>query len=390
MNNNFSKKEKNIAILLCAGKSERVNDFDKSIVDLNGKPLFLHSLNKLLNSKNINKIILVASNNNFDFIQSFIIDLNLHNVEVIHGSLIERKYSVSKAINYIENYSPENVIIHDSARPFFNTKMISSGLKLLENFCCVIPVVKIVDTVKKINNDIVLATIDRKNLYYSQTPQFFNYNSLKNLVDKNIDKKTYTDEAQLFEDNNIEVARIHGNLNNHKITFKNDLDEFKELNEISAFTGISSDVHELAQGENLFLGGVHIPFKKGLLGHSDGDVVIHAICDAILGANAKGDLGKYFPSSDDKWKKVSSEVFLDETLKLLKEEKKEIKNIDIQIILQEPKLFEYLHVIEENISKLLNLNLKNINVKVTSTDGLGLIGSGDGIATLCAVNLIKK
>ena len=118
--------------------------------------------------------------------------------------------------------------------------------------------------------------------------------------------------------------------------------------------------------------------------------MIHAICDAILGATAKGDLGKYFPSSDNKWKKAPSKLFLDETLKMLEKEKKEIKNIDIQIILQEPKLFEYLHIIEENVSKLLKLNLKNINVKVTSTDGLGLIGSGDGIATLCAVNLIKK
>ena len=213
---------------------------------------------------------------------------------------------------------------------------------------------------------------------------------MQNLVLKQIDNKFYTDEAQLFEENNFEVAKIDGNLSNHKITFKNDLDQLQEIYQELVFTGISSDVHELAPGESLYLGGVHIPFKKGLLGHSDGDVVIHAICDAILGANSKGDLGKYFPSSDIKWKKASSKIFLDETLKMLEKEKKEIKNIDIQIILQEPKLFEYLHIIEENISKLLKLNIKNINVKVTSTDGLGLIGSGDGIATLCAVNLIKK
>ena len=389
MNNNFSKKE-NIAILLCAGKSKRVNDFDKSIVELNSRPLFLYSLNKLLNSKKINKIILVASKDNFDFIKNFVFKSNLQNVEVIHGSSIERKYSVSKAIAFVKKYSPKTVLIHDSARPFFDSKIIYEGFKLLDKYSCAIPVVKIVDTVKKINNDKALSTIDRKNLFYSQTPQFFNYDLLANLINKDIDSTTYTDEAQLFEANNIDVARIEGNLNNHKITFKNDLNQFKKISENFLFTGIASDVHELSPGENLFLGGVRIPFNKGLLGHSDGDVVIHAICDAILGANAKGDLGKYFPSSDNKWKKVSSKVFLDKTLKMLKDEKKEIKNIDIQIILQEPKLFEYLNVIEENISKLLKLNSKFINVKVTSTDGLGLIGSGDGIATLCAVNLMKN
>ena len=389
MNNNLSIKENNIAILLCAGKSERVNDFDKSIVNFNDKPIFFYSIEKLLSSKKINNIVIVASKENNEFIKNYLSGLNLKNIEVILGST-ERKYSVKNALTHISKYNPNNVIIHDSARPYFNNEIILNGLKFLDNYACVIPVVKIVDTVKKINADKVLSTIERDNLYYSQTPQFFNYDKLKNIVLEQIYNKSYTDEAQLFEENNFDVAKIDGNLSNHKITFKNDLDQLQEMYQELVFTGISSDVHELAPGESLYLGGVHIPFKKGLLGHSDGDVVIHAICDAILGANSKGDLGKYFPSSDIKWKKASSKIFLDETLKMLEKEKKEIKNIDIQIILQEPKLFEYLHIIEENISKLLKLNIKNINVKVTSTDGLGLIGSGDGIATLCAVNLIKK
>ena len=137
------------------------------------------------------------------------------------------------------------------------------------------------------------------------------------------------------------------------------------------------------------MGGVKIPSSKGLLGHSDGDVVLHAICDAILGASSNGDLGKYYPSSNKKWKNASSELFLKNTLDLIKKENKQIKNIDVQIILQEPKLVKYLELIKENIGKLLNLNSENINVKVTSTDKLGLIGSGEGIGTLCAVNLIK-
>ena len=389
MNNNLSNNKNNIAILLCAGKSKRVNDFDKSIINLNNKPVFFHSLEKLIYSKKIERVVVVTSKDNNEFIKNYLADIKLKNIEIILGST-ERKYSVKNALTYISKYNPQNVIIHDSARPYFNKNIVLNGLKFLDKYECVIPAVKIVDTVKKINKDKVLSTIDRHNLYYSQTPQFFDYEKLKNIVLEQIDKKNYTDEAQLLEDNNIDVIKIEGNLSNHKITFKNDFDQLKEMSQKLVFTGISSDVHELAPGESLFLGGVHIPFNKGLLGHSDGDVVIHAICDAILGANSKGDLGKYFPSSEIKWKKASSKIFLDETLKMLDKEKKEIKNIDIQIILQEPKLFEYLNIIEENISKLLKLNSKNINVKVTSTDGLGLIGSGDGIGTLCAVNLIKK
>ena len=183
MSKNLSNKENNIAILLCAGKSERVNEFDKSTVNLNSNPLFFYSLDKLVNSEKIDRIIIVASKNNIEFINKYISDLKLQRAEVINGST-ERKYSVSNAINYIEKYNPKNVIIHDAARPFFEEEIIKNGLVLLDEFNCVIPVVKIVDTVKKINNNKILSTINRDNLYYSQTPQFFNYAQLKKLISK--------------------------------------------------------------------------------------------------------------------------------------------------------------------------------------------------------------
>ena len=385
----ISNQNKNIAILLCAGSSERVKSFDKSIVDLNGNPIFYYSLEKLVNSKKIEDVIIVASKNNVRYIEEYVNDNNYKKVQIIEGSS-ERKYSVKNALDYISNQNPLNVIIHDSARPYFDEKNINNGLEVLNRFQCAVPLLKVVDTIKKINKDNVLSTVDRDKLYYSKTPQFFNFNKLYDLVLKNVDNKVYTDEIQLFEEYNIEVGIFDGNLNNHKITYENDLNELKNINIPLNFTGISADVHKLSLGEKLYLGGVQIPYEKGLLGHSDGDVVIHAICDAILGAAGKGDLGKYYPSSDNKWKGASSKLFLTETLDILEKEKKEIKNIDIQIILQEPKLFEYINIIEENICKLLKINQENINVKVTSTDGLGLIGSSNGIATLCAVNIIKK
>ena len=386
MNDNLSNKSKNFAILLCAGTSQRIGKFDKTISQFNGKPLFLHSLQKLLSNNYIDEVIVVVSKKNKKIIKNELPKEIKKNIQIVEGST-ERMSSVKNAIKHLSSYNPINVIIHDSARPFFNLHIINDGIKRLEKFSCVVPITKIVDTVKKVDGT-KLSTIDRNNLYYSQTPQFFNFKQLSQLITKYGDDN-YTDEIQLFEKENIKIGTIDGNLLNHKITFENDLVALNNLNYESNFTGISSDVHRLKKGEILYLGGVKIPSSKGLLGHSDGDVVLHAICDAILGASSNGDLGKYYPSSNKKWKNASSELFLKNTLDLIKKENKQIKNIDVQIILQEPKLVKYLELIKENIGKLLNLNSENINVKVTSTDKLGLIGSGEGIGTLCAVNLIK-
>ena len=381
----------NYAILLCAGSSERIGNFDKSTVEFQNKPLFFHSVEKFLTIEEIEKIIIVASKKNINSIRkklNVLSDKNLEKIEIIEGSN-ERKYSVNNAIKYLSNYEPNNVIIHDSARPHFDINIINNGLELLNKISCVIPLMKIVDTVKNVKGSRILSTLNRDELFYSQTPQFFKYSELKKLLSKYLKTLTYTDEAQLFEKENLKIGTIEGNLLNHKITFEKDLFELGSLSSNFEYTGISTDVHALGQGRELYLAGLKIPSKKGLIGHSDGDVVLHAICDAILGASSNGDLGKHFPSSNAKWKDVSSKIFLNETLNLIKKENKLIKNIDIQIILQKPKLVEYLDAMEENIANLLNINIDDVNVKVTSTDGLGLIGSGEGIGTLCAVNLIK-
>ena len=387
MNDNLSNRSKNFAILLCAGTSQRIGKFDKTISQFNGKPLFVHSLQKLISNNYIDEVIVVVSKKNKEIIKNKLPKEIRKNIQIVEGST-ERMSSVKNAIKYLSSYNPKNIIIHDSARPLFNPYMINEGIKGLKKFSCVVPIIKIVDTVKKLDGA-ELSTIDRSNLYYSQTPQFFNFKKLSQLIIKYGDDNNYTDEIQLFEKENMKIGTIDGNLLNHKITFENDLVALDNLNYESNFTGIASDVHGLKKGEVLYLGGVKIPSSKGLLGHSDGDVVLHAICDAILGASSNGDLGKYYPSSNKKWKNAPSKLFLKNTLDLIKKENKQIKNIDVQIILQEPKLVKYLESIKENIGKLLNLNSENINVKVTSTDKLGLIGSGEGIGTLCAVNLIK-
>ncbi|MBC8214431.1 MAG: 2-C-methyl-D-erythritol 2,4-cyclodiphosphate synthase [Candidatus Marinimicrobia bacterium] len=155
--------------------------------------------------------------------------------------------------------------------------------------------------------------------------------------------------------------------------------------------GNGCDIHQLAEGYRLIIGGIHIPFEKGSKGHSDGDVLIHAIVDALLGAVAEGDIGAHFPSNDDKWKNADSRIFLEHAHKIVTKKGFQISNLDCTIILQTPKLSTFISKIRKNISEILDLSLDNISIKATTTDYLGFIGRGEGIASLatCLLNRNK-
>lgn len=152
--------------------------------------------------------------------------------------------------------------------------------------------------------------------------------------------------------------------------------------------GTGYDVHRLVKGEDLILGGVHIPFEKGMLGHSDADVLLHAICDALLGALALGDIGVHFPDTDDRWKNVSSLLLLKEVAKLVSEKGFKVSNIDATLILQQPKIQSYIPEILDNIANAVNIDCESVSVKATTTEGLGFEGRGEGVSAqaICLVN----
>jgi len=378
------------AILLCAGKSSRMDGLDKPTLVFDNIPIFIKSLRKFEYSNLFTKIVIIASKENIAEIQNLIYKYKFPFCEVILGGE-RRQDSVSIAIDYLSQFTVDKVVIHDSARPLFIESLLTKGIELLDDNNGVIPIIPIQDTVKKVDSNKVVETLDRNKLYRSQTPQFFKFNILKKCIENTSETTNYTDESELLEINGYQVACINGNLENQKITTQDDLKLLKNFNGNDNFkNGISTDVHKLIEGDKLILGGFEIPFEKGLEGHSDADVVLHAITDSIIGALGQGDLGKHFPSSQDKWKNASSEIFLFKAVDLMNELKFEIFHIDIQIILQEPKLSDLLIKIEQNISNLLNLDIEKINLKVTSTDNIGLIGSGDAIGTLCAVTLRKS
>ena len=226
-----------------------------------------------------------------------------------------------------------------------------------------------------------IQNLNRENLLFTQTPQCFNFKSLFNLSKLNNTK--ITDEATLFLDNKKKIKFIKGEENNFKITKKSDLNKINIRN----FYGIGFDIHKLIKNKKLYLGGVKIPFHSGLQGHSDGDVIMHAIIDGLLGAMRKKDIGTLYPSSKRRFKNIRSPNMLYPILKSLDKQGYFINNIDINLICERPKVSKFRDKIIVSLSSLLNINKDQINLKGKTVEKLGLIGKEEAIACEVIVSL---
>jgi len=244
-----------------------------------------------------------------------------------------------------------------------------------------VPVIKTNNSVKFKNNN-KLKNIDRNKIYLTQTPQAFDYKTLFKLQKKTTSK--ITDDANLFIEANKSVKFINGELGNSKITIKSDIIDKKSLK-----YGIGFDVHRLTPKRKLYLGGIKIPSSLGALGHSDGDPVLHAITDSILGACKMGDIGEKFSNKNKKYKNVRSTVLLEKIINEIKLKNYYINNIDINIIVQKPKISKYKNKMIQLISKICEISSDKINIKGKTTEKLGLIGKEKAIACEVITSVIK-
>ena len=365
----------NYIVILAAGKSKRFhNKFAKEFYIYKNKEMIVHSIEKSLNSKLFKKIIIVSNNPNRLKKKKY-----PKIVKIIKGGK-ERSDSSLNALKYIKKFRPENVLIHDSARPNFSISLLKNLINKLKKNKAVVPYVFPTDSIKyKSQNQ--LFNLNRDKTLLTQTPQAFKFKHLYALsLKKNTD---ITDESSLFIEKGYKIFFIKGENKNNKITYLDDIKTDKTT------FGIGFDIHRLTKNKTLYLGGAKIPFHSGLQGHSDGDVILHSIIDAILGAIQKKDIGTYFPSNKNQYKNIRSPKMLKPIIENLYKNNFAINNLDVNLICEKPKVSKYRNKIINSVSNLMNLEKKKINLKGKTVEKLGLIGKEKAIACEVIISITK-
>jgi 2-C-methyl-D-erythritol 4-phosphate cytidylyltransferase/2-C-methyl-D-erythritol 2,4-cyclodiphosphate synthase len=391
MSAKIRNKIKIVAIILIAGRGKR---FSKKILKqytlINNKPLVYYSLLQFSKLKEISEIILVCPQKDKNFVKNAIINkFNFAKVKKIIAGGKKRADSVYFGLKACSK-NTKIVLIHDGARPVISEKLIKETIVAAKKYHSAIPVIPVDSTVKKIA-DQQIKTVDRNNLFLAQTPQTFNFKLLFSLFEKAKKLKlNFTDEATLLEYFGIKPKTVSGETKNLKLTTKKDLELIKALlNPKDLRIGQGFDIHKLVPKRKLFIGGLHIQAEQGALGHSDADVLVHAIIDAILGACGLNDIGSLFPDTDKKYKNIRSTILLKQVANKLETSNFQLTNIDSTIYLQQPKLRPYIEKIRKNLAEILKLDKNNLNIKAKTFEKLSIIGEEKAIAAE-AVALVQK
>tara|TARA_Y100000590_G_scaffold123371_1_gene141243 strand:- start:1260 stop:2396 length:1137 start_codon:yes stop_codon:yes gene_type:complete len=372
-------------ILLAAGDSKRLkSNTPKQYHIINNKTLLEHSFDAFENFKDIKRTIIVYNKKHKKRLNK----LRFKNILKIEGGKT-RQESTLKALKRIKKMKCKKVLIHDAARPNPPKNLIKNIINKIKKNDAVIPTIKVDDATKRAEKNIIFKNIQRKSLRFSQTPQAFTYKKIYEKHKKNINL-VFDDDSALFTENNEKVVAINGSKLNLKITNDEDINIFESIKRKKTYYGIGFDIHKLVKKRKLYLGGITIPFKFGLQGHSDADPVLHALIDSILGACRLGDIGKLFSDKNKKYKNIRSTILLEKVVKLIKSKNFTINNIDINIITQKPKIKKYCKKIIQTISNLCKINPYQINIKGKTTEKLGLIGQGKAIASEAITSVTKN
>lgn len=371
------------AVLLMAGNSTRFNKLlnsykNKSLYELNNKPLLLYSLEKFNKIDKINNIYIVVKPDEKELVETILEETGNIHVKIVEGGSTRNK-SVKNALKFVED---DYVLFHDVARPLTNINDIKELIEKT-NLCGTL-YHNLTDTVKETKSDKV-RHLERSTLKAVTTPQIFHSSLFDIILNNNED---VTDELTLFE--NCDITFIEETSTNMKVTTFEDFEYMIYLlNKDQKFkVGHSYDYHNFKDGEKLILGGIEIPSTFGLEGYSDSDVIYHSVCESILGALELGDIGTIFPDNAKENYKRNSLDFVNYALEKLEESDYEINNIDIMIYLQKPNLKNYKQKIVKNLKQVLKT--ESVNVKATTLEKQGLIGTSKGIGTETVVLIRKK
>ena len=373
---------KSHALIVAAGSGERFGtEIPKQYLDLGGMPILRRSVMAFLNHPLIERVYVVYNPKHQTHYDKAMADLNLP-TPIAGGA--SRQESVCKGLEALAaNDKPEKVLIHDAARPLIDAATITSVCKALDGAKGAIAAKPLVDTLKRGANDTICDTIDRANLWQAHTPQGFHFADILS-AHQAAKGAQLTDDAAVAEKAGMKVTLVHSNPDNMKITNPDDLGRAARLLSQpidDVRIGFGFDVHRLIiPGFSVKLCGVEIPNDKRLDGHSDADVALHAVTDAILGALGDGDIGSHFPPSDMKWKGAESGQFVRHAAELARQRGGIIGHVDVTILCEYPKIGPHREKMRAKLAELLDVTLDRVAVKATTTEKLGFTGREEGIA----------
>jgi len=371
------------AIIVAAGQGLRAGQpVPKQFALWRGKPVLRHSVEALLD-QSAQRIVIAIPEGAEELAEAALSGLD--RVKTVLGGET-RQLSVSRALESLADEAPAFVLIHDAARPDLPEEVTARLLSALGNHEGAIPVLPVVDSLAVDRDGMMDGTADRESLRRVQTPQAFRFASILAAHREWKGEPIAGDDAQVLRAAGQSVAMVAGHERLAKLTFAEDFMPTKPL----VRTGLGYDVHRLVTGEELWLGGIRIEHDKGLSGHSDADVALHALTDALLGAIGDGDIGSHFPPSDPQWKGARSSQFLEHAAKLVDAQGYAIGNVDLTIICEEPKIGPHRPAMRQRIADLLGVDIDRVSVKATTTERLGFTGRGEGIAAQAVATLIRN
>jgi 2-C-methyl-D-erythritol 4-phosphate cytidylyltransferase/2-C-methyl-D-erythritol 2,4-cyclodiphosphate synthase len=386
-------------VIVAAGRGTRFGEATpKILAPLAGEPLVRWSVRAYEDCDAVQSIVVVAAAEHLEQVAEVCREGASKLLAVVAGGR-ERPESVMAGLDALADVAPEIVCIHDGARPLVDRATIERSIVACRMYGAAIAGVAATDTLKQVGDDErITATPSRDFLRHAQTPQTFRYELLVEAYARAGDEAlAVTDDAALVERLGQSVHVSVGSLDNFKITTADDLARAEWVlarrrggTGPVMRTGIGLDVHALVEGRPLILGGVHVPFERGLAGHSDADVLLHAISDALLGAAALGDIGLHFPDTDAQYEGADSADLARQVVALLAAEGWRPTNVDATVICERPKLAAHIPAMCENIAAALGLPVEAVGVKATTTEGLGFAGRGEGIAAQAVASIGER
>lgn len=370
------------ALIVAAGSGTRFGSpIPKQYQDIGGMAVLRRTALAFLNHPHITDVQIVFSPQHRDLYDRAVAGLGLP--EPVTGGA-SRQDSVRLGLEALaaQNPAPDFVMIHDAARPLIDAMTITAVRKALDSAQGAIAAKPLVDTLKRGDNTTITDTIPRENLWQAHTPQAFAFDAILK-AHQGAAGQQLTDDAAVAEKAGMTVTLVPSNPDNMKITNPDDLGRAARLlgqNFGDIRTGLGFDVHRLIAGDVIHLGGLSIPHTMTLEGHSDADVVLHAITDALLGTMAVGDIGTFFPPSDPQWKGADSAIFLRHAAAMINERGGLISHVDVVIMCEQPRLGPHREAMQKRVAELLDIAPERVSLKATTTERLGFTGRGEGIA----------